>query len=500
MAFQFIPMKKILIIVLNTLFCIIALAQKHDNIWVQGGLGGSTPIKPEFGLNIMDFSNNTLKFTSENKHNIGFRETTSSICDKTGKLALYCNGLLIGNSTFDTIVDSKLTSGFWKDEIVITQGTIILPFPEKDSLYLVLYEEPLFSQETQIVSGITVKLHYCVVDMSANNGKGALIKKGIEIEKPKFPSWGKLSAIKHPNGKDWWIYLMSAWENEFFRYELTKDGLKYKDSQIIGKPEMDGVGTSEFSPDGTKYARYSSVGPTLGQFLSIYDFDRCTGKFSNQKSLKIEKRGGSGVAFSPNSRYLYLGTGEEIRQYDTWEKDLAKAEKIVAKYDGFETCDGGVGAGYDNGQLAPDGKIYYCTQACSNVLHVIEKPNLGDTLCEVKSHSIVTPTWYFASMPKFPNFRLGKVAQPCTVGVEDTSEPYKVSIYPNPAEDLFHIHSDRGAFSISITDIQGRIIYNGTAQNDTTIDTNTWQSGIYQVLVTDKISGQKTIEKLIIMR
>ena len=84
--------------------------------------------------------------------------------------------------------------------------------------------------------------------------------------------------------------------------------------------------------------------------------------------------------------------------------------------------------------------------------------------------------------------------------MEDANEPYKVSIYPNPAEDLFYIHSERGAFSISITDIQGRIVYNGTAQNDTTIDTNTWQSGIYQVLITNKISGQKSIEKVVIMR
>ena len=475
-------MKKILIIVLNTLFCIIALAQKHDNIWVQGGYGGNVPNKPDFGLTLMNFSSGTMKLEAPSKGGIGFDETCAGICDKTGKLALYCNGLFIENGNFDTIVDSKLTSGFWKDPITIVQGAMILPFPEKDSLYLVLYEEPLFSQETQIISGVTVKLHYCVVDMAQNNGKGKILNKESVIDKPKFPSWGKISAVKHSNGKDWWIYLMSAWENEFFRYELTKDGLKYKDSQIIGTPEMDGVGTSEFSPDGTKYARYSSVGPKLGQFLSIYDFDRCTGKFSNQRSLKIEKRSGSGIVFSPNSRYLYVGTGEEIRQYDTWEKDLAKAEKIVAEYNGFGTCgSGNVAAGYFNGQLAPDGKIYYSTQACSKVLHVIEKPNLGDTLCEVKSHSIVTPTWYYASMPKFPNFRLGKAAQPCTVGVEDAVEKGEFKIYPNPTQDYLTLDiAKTNASTFEIYNISGYIVVSQTIINQvTTINTSYLQNGVY---------------------
>ena len=92
-----------------------------------------------------------------------------------------------------------------------------------------------------------------------------------------------------------------------------------------------------------------------------------------------------------------------------------------------------------------------------------------------------------------------KIGVGVTVGTEEVTNG-NISIYPNPAEDFFHIHSEQGAFSISITDIQGRIIYTGTAQNDTTIDTNTWQSGIYQVLITDKISGQKSIEKLIIIK
>ena len=493
-------MKKIALIIFSLCLTLNITAQKHDNIWVQGGYEGNVPNQPNFGLTLMNFSSGTMKLESPTKGSLWLEETCASICDKTGKLAFYCNGLLIENGSFDTIPNSKLTSPFWTLALTIPQGTMILPFPEKDSLYMVFYEEPKFVTDPKILSTLSTWLHYCVVDMSANNGKGKIVSKDSSINKPENPSWGKISAIKHSNGKDWWIYFMSAWDNEFFRYELTKDGLKYKDSQIIGLAEQDGVGTSEFSPDGTKYARYNSVGTTLGQYISLYDFDRCTGKFSNPKNLKIENRSGCGVVFSPNSRYLYVGTGEEIRQYDTWVKDLAKAQKIVAKYDGFGTCNGGVGAGYYNGQLAPDGKIYYCTQACSNVLHVIEKPNLGDILCEVKSHSIVTPTWYYASMPKFPNFRLGKAAQPCTVGVEDASEPYKVSIYPNPAEDLFHIHSERGAFSISITDIQGRIVYNGTAQNDITIDTNNWQSGIYQVLITDKTSGQKSIEKVVIMR
>ena len=93
------------------------------------------------------------------------------------------------------------------------------------------------------------------------------------------------------------------------------------------------------------------------------------------------------------------------------------------------------------------------------MLHVIEKPNLGDTLCEVKSHSIVTPTWYFASMPKFSNFRLGKVAQPCITSLEDMNEIF-LNIYPNPVTDILTIEAlERiNNQTVTVLDILGKTL------------------------------------------
>lgn len=60
-------------------------------------------------------------------------------------------------------------------------------------------------------------------------------------------------------------------------------------------------------------------------------------------------------------------------------------------------------------QLAPDGKIYINSPNGNNVLHVIHEPNLKGDSCHVEQNGIHLPTYNFASMPNFPNYRLGAI-------------------------------------------------------------------------------------------
>ena len=74
------------------------------------------------------------------------------------------------------------------------------------------------------------------------------------------------------------------------------------------------------------------------------------------------------------------------------------------------------------------------------------------------------------------------------------------NVYPNPADNILNIHVEKGAYSLNIMDVQGKVVYTEEAEGDIVINTSAWQSGVYQVLVTDKISGQKTVEKVVITR
>jgi hypothetical protein len=331
--------------------------QKHDNIWCIGGL---LPNQPKIGASFLDFTikDSLVKYYSEAKSRFSFDQTCASICDKTGKLALYSNGVRTKNWNHDTIpTNGNMVRGFNYGATII-QGTLILPFPEKDSLYLMLYEEPGFSGSDFLI----YKAHYAIIDMSKNDGKGGIIelkKKIPKVTDEYFPCYGKLCAIKQPNGIDWWIYTMKYNSNIFYRYALTKDGFSFIDTQTYGKAVVDGVGAANFSLNGKYHARYNNVSVKDGQFLDVYDFDRCTGQFSNQRSIKYKKDVyGAGVAFSPNSRFLYVAIGYDLLQYDMEAKNFAASEKRISRLDTAKVCYGGNVMDYYNCQLAPDGKIY----------------------------------------------------------------------------------------------------------------------------------------------
>jgi hypothetical protein len=214
-----------------------------------------------------------------------------------------------------------------------------------------------------------------------------------------------------------------------------------------------------------------------GQYLEVYDFDRCTGKFSNQRSIKYDNHYGAGVAFSPNSRFLYVSIGDIIMQYDMDATNLKASGKAIAKYDNFITCNNSESNFY-NCQLAPDNKIYICTTGCTKELHVIEKPDLLDTFCLVKRHNIKLPTYTNSSLPNFPNFQLGKAD--CMMGTKDIE--INVALYPNPAQEILHIDNDStfANMELKIVNITGQLIATHDLHSlKSTIDVSGLANGIY---------------------
>ncbi len=454
-------------------------AQKHDYNWVSG-YSGSPDTSDPIGITILKFNETTkLDFSKISfLKKIYLESGTSAISDKAGNLVMYTDGEHIINYKHDTL--ARKLSRKSDIGIVMPQGTLILPFPEKDSLYMTFYQSSGFLPGTNIFA--IQRFSYAIVDMKMNNGAGKVTIRDQSLH-TFIPTYGKLAACKHADGKNWWILVNEFETNKFHRFLLNKDGIKKVGEQEVGLKLFDGVGTAVFSPNGKKYAIYQGV-DGFNEVLSTYDFDRCTGLLSNQKQTNFTgKYDAAGVAISPNSRYLYLALGDELRQYDLEKADLKKSEKVAAKWDGFKNPIGNTPVGFHLGQLAPNGKIYYCAAGGSRFLHVIEKPDLPDTLCQVKQHSIELPTYYSSTLCSFPNFRIGATTTPCnSVASEDiVQEEVNVKLYPNPSQDFFTL--DKGlsiANSIAIYDINGRFISSQSIENQTTIINVTYlKSGIY---------------------
>jgi len=368
----------------------------------------------------------------------------SMISNATGELQCYTDGCSITNYTHqhvmngDSLNPGKQYNTYCGSGIgyPTSQSSILLPLPNTNNIYYLFH------------IGIDDNLwhrffYYTIIDMEKNDGLGEVILKN-ELFFSTYHFGQQITATRHANGRDWWIVIphgiafTSVPGNKYYKFLFSPDGLSGPYEQEIG--EGWGFeyysGQATFSPDGTKYAR---MNPFNG--LRLFDFDRCIGGFSNPLSIHFPEDTiiSGGVAFSPNSRFLFVSAGVKVYQFDTWAADIAGSRKTVAVYDGymspFRTL-------FYQQMLAPDGKIYITAPNSVDVLHIIHKPDLPGDACEFEQHGLQLPTLHSFCTPNFPHFRLYDVpGSPCdTLGIDGpvaTEESLQgkekvVSVFPNP--------------------------------------------------------------------
>ncbi len=455
----------------------ILSAQKHDYNWLSS----------LDGVVFMDFNTSPPTITSPKEATIDIYQTCASISDKTGKLVLYSNGGNLLNKKHHLVKNGEInaqTSGY-----TIVQGTIILPFPQKDSLYLIVHQGSGFiSKEDPIIYGAKT-FFYSIVDMAKNNGDGEVISaQNPVLPANTFANYGKISAIKQANGIDWWIVFSELDSNKFYRYQLTKDGFSFVDTQIFGTKIPNGVGSGVFSPDGSKFALYNNLGGDYWQQLDVYDFNRCTGLFSNQRHIEYDSLWGAGLSFSPNSRYLYLSMGLGVLQYDMQEADLKKSEINVYTADS---------TGAYISQLAPDEKIYICPAGGAKRISVINKPNNKGMLCEALLYPEILPKSIMRSFPYFPNFRQSSVN--CPISNNENLDFLKYfSISPNPTHGetrlYFNIETET-ALDFQLFDITGRVLQQHKIPQNTMyfdIQLTDYQNAMYFYSLKDDKGNRKS--------
>ena len=396
----------------------IASAQYHDNIWLAGYGGGSqSPGDTTFGISILDFTDGSLSIENNQVIEMNFQDTNAGICDEQGNLLFYFNGIYIEDASFQTMENGEELNEWNLGGYDLPQGGLILPSPGDENQYFLLHSEEGYIDYPGWYLEV-VGLYYSIVDMQENNGLGAVVlkKEPLIIDTLEY---GKITATKHANGRDWWILMNESHSNRYYKMLLDDNGLSVVDAQEIGLPTIQGDGQSVFSPDGTKYVMFNTVDLTQGQFIEIYDFDRCTGYLDNHRRIQYDEDAyAGGVAISPNSRFLYVSSYTKIYQFDLWEADIEASKKTVAEYDGFVSP---LPTRFYQAQLAADGKIYITCTNSVNILHVIHSPNLEGLACRVEQHGIQLPTYNSFAAPNFPNYRLGPIdGSPCdTLGIDN---------------------------------------------------------------------------------
>ncbi len=392
------------------------LPQDHDNTWLLGYAGGNeSPNDTTYGISILDFSNGLTHIENNQEIGMGFAAANASISSADGELLFYSNCISVGNTSNGTMENGFGLNPPDLGGYDLPQGCLILPYPSQDNKYVLFHE----TKDWLVDIGVEVLgLYFSVIDMSSNNGLGEVILK----KEPLFLDtldYGKVTAVKHANGRDWWVLLNEHSSNTFYRVLLNKNGINIMENEEVEVSIPSGLGQAKFSPDGRYYARRSGINNDTGDFLDIFEFDRCNGKLSNHIQINyFDDSSGGGVAFSPNSRFLYVSSTVYLYQFDLWAGDIEASKDTVAIYDGFGDP---FSTAFFLAQLAPNGKIYISNTNSSNYLHVIHRPNEKGDACMVEQHGFRLPTRNYTSLPNHPNYRLGPLdGSPCdTLGLDN---------------------------------------------------------------------------------
>ena len=259
--------------------------------------------------------------------------------------------------------------------------------------------------------------YYSLINMAQNEGLGKVMSKNQVVIDDDLHK-GKIVATKHANGRDWWALVRRYGTNEYYKISINPSGVFSGEIIVMGNPiPSNSIGQAVFSPDGSKYANVHVTGSAGDPiYVSIYDFDRCSGELSNPIQFTYADTAScGGIAISPNNRFLYVSSFKYVYQYDLEAEDIEASRITVAVWDGYiEPGSNIMATTFYLMQLAPDGRIYINSNNSAKHLHVIEHPDSLGLACGLCQHCFELPSVNSFSLPNFPNYRLGPLeGSPC---------------------------------------------------------------------------------------
>jgi WD40 repeat protein len=445
-------------------------AQFTSNNWCFGDSAG---IRFQPGINL---------FRSAS----GYRGGTASISELNGDLLFYGSSSNTTNSFTGQLKEGKLFNKYHQklfngDTLVggeLYHDMLILPKSVLDSTFYVF------------VAGVIVPdtgLWYSIVDMKLQGGLGQVVQKNVRYI--NHPIQDMLTAVRHGNGKDWWL-ITRRWNamhqipsNEFRVYLVDSNGINSPIIQNVGTQQYNNAGDMSFNGDGSKLALCG-----WANYLGLFDFNRCTAQISNE--ILIEPNIGlpykfyTSVIFSPDGSKLYVNSSQETYQQPgkLYQFDLSAANISASRIiiDSFP-----IPAENSGMEMGPDGKIYIsCVfdsigssfpyppnlfNAYNSNLSVINQPDSLGLACDFQPFSFYlggARTYY--GLPNNPDYELGAwVGSPCdtlTVGLTENDEKNDVffQAWYNSEWNMIHVNASKlkgKSGVLRLFDVEGRVVY-----------------------------------------
>ncbi len=491
-------------LVFSFLICALPIFAQRNNVWCFGDSSG------------INFNNGGAPFPITTAFQT--RGTCTSISDNAGNLLFYANtrsGVSVSNTG---LVWNNQHQLMQNGDSILGQGwyyeMTIIPDPGSDSSYY------LFS--IGVTNSSLPGLYYSKIDFDMQNPLGVVAQKNIQLL--NFRMVDCLLAVKHGNGRDWWVIArestvhLGTSNNSWYVFLVSPTGISGGNVQNFGSLNTTNSGRLSFDSAANRicFANGASL-------VELYDFDRCTGVVSNP--INIEPTGQFqpfplywSCEFSPSGQFLYVGgymwnDSSYLWQFDTWAANITATKTLIwqSNYPVY----------YVIGQLkrAPDGKIYlsngwvdttgnYQFPYLSNQyypenmnLSVINSPDLPGAACNFQPYSFyLGGKRTYWGLPNNPDYDLGPfIGSPCDtlVGMNEPISPNNSEMfvyYANNWQTAFinakHLTGNR--YSLDVYDIMGKSVFRESGALNPpyftkNLNCSSFAKGVYTVvLITEK--------------
>ena len=315
------------------------------------------------------------------------------------------------------------------------------------------------------------------------NGKDSFIVNPAHIiyENPNFEYalGGVTGAVKHANGKDWWVLALEAPNFKtdsvyyldhpgatsvlFYLFEPDKESFTLQNRQNIPQIQKSlfKLKTLTFSPnqkyislceyDAVKCNFDDTTNYRQSHYLNIFEMDRCEGKLTHRLDLTAFIPKSSYVscsAFSPDGKLLYVVSDDSLRQFEI--EKLLNSKPVFPKYYAMPLApkiEKVYNSGWKTIQLGADKKLYVqhlstqipgalCFPSFSDTviktnkyLGVVNNPNITGAGCTYDPYGlslngfmhIATSSYLPVSL--YPNYSLGAMPPPTAVSYTHLTLP-----------------------------------------------------------------------------
>ena len=410
-----------------------AIGQREGDAWI---MGYATSINPHNSVLELDFESGNLAIKRLLGELSFTLETCSTICDDEGNPLIWTNGMLIRGRGFQMIEDTisyvpddlaNMKPSFWNwwysDNdyafgFPIPNGAIILPDPGDLSQSYVIY---CFAEDDVRVGTFTVFKWLSAKIKHHKDDTFDLIYKDIPFGAENVEFQYPIKAVRHANGRDWWLYSFIRNTESYQLTLLDPTGLHDKGLVNPGIHIPNGAGLATISPQGNYLAIGFAIWGNDDQHVFFFDIDRCSGALAFKDSFSLATQLWPGFGFSASEKFLYTSSEYNyLWQFDMDANDLGASRVLVGEYDGF--VQGSFSTKFGPIMQTPDGRLYVVPTSGSNeYLHVIDRPDEAGTACKLRQHAINLTVPQGRSAPNIPNYRLGPLdGSPCdTLGLNN---------------------------------------------------------------------------------